>query len=213
MKKTFIFLSILSSLYLTGCTNTDVNSVLNTISNGLETGISTVSDFLDTLDTKPATVFPPTPKSKYFVMENYKMNITYRDGLGLEIWAEALVHNNTNSRLEVIVDFPVYDLAGNVVDKAVMNMNDIFGERGPQGIRGKYDQYRLNKDLRIVKEQVRTRVYMNGRLIATTQPQSVKTTPKKVTPKKVKKVVEPKQPVVESSNAPKGRQTRQNISK
>lgn len=212
MKKTFIFLSILSSLCLTGCTNTDVNSVLNTISDGLETGISTVSDFLGTLDTKPATIFPPTPKSKYFVMENYKMDIIYRDGLGLEIWSGALVHNNTNSRLEVIVDFSVYDLAGNVMDKAVMRM-DISEQRGPQNIAGKYDQYRFDRDLRIVKEQVRTRVYMNGRLIATTQPQAVKTTPKKVTPKKVKKVVEPKQPVVESSNAPKGRQTRQSISK
>lgn len=212
MKKTFICLSILSSLCLTGCTNADVNGVLNTISSGLETGINTVSDFLDTLDTKPATIFPATPKSKYFVMESYKLNITYRDGLGLEIWSGALVHNNTNSELEVIVDFPVYDLAGNVMDKAVMKMY-ISGQRGPQNIADRYDQYRFDRDLRIVKEQVRTRVYMNGRLIATTQPQTVKTTPKKVTPKKVKKVVEPKQTVAESSNAPKARQTRQSISK
>ena len=207
MKKIFMILSIVSSLFMTGCSNTNVNNVLDTISNGIETGINNVSDFISKLATaKPATVFPKTPTSKYFVMENYKIDIKYVDGVGLELWAGALVENKTNSSLNIIIDFPVYDLNGRIVDKGVMSRSSLI-MAGPQQMSWAYDQYRLNRDLRINAEQVRTRVYLNGKLIANTHPQPVKpTTTKKAT-------AEPKQPVVENSTSPKPRQTRQSISK
>lgn len=207
MKKIFMILSIVSSLFMTGCSNTNVNNVLDTISNGIETGLNNVSDFISKLATsKPATVFPKTPTSKYFVMENYKIDIKYVDGVGLELWAGALVENKTNSRLNIIIDFPVYDLNGRIVDKGVMSRSSLI-MAGPQQMSWAYDQYRLNRDLRINAEQVRTRVYLNGKLIANTHPQPVKpTTTKKATAK-------PKQPVVENSTSPKPRQTRQSISK
>lgn len=202
MKKIFMILSIVSSLFMTGCSNTNVNNVLDTISNGIETGINNVSDFIS----KPATVFPKTPTSKYFVMENYKIDIKYVDGVGIELWAGALVENKTNSSLNIIIDFPVYDLNGRIVDKGVMSRSSLI-MAGPQQMSWAYDQYRLNRDLRINAEQVRTRVYLNGKLIANTHPQPVKpTTTKKAT-------AEPKQPVVENSTSPKPRQTRQSISK
>ena len=207
MKKIFMILSIVSSLFMTGCSNTNVNNVLDTISNGIETGINNVSDFISKLATsKPATVFPKTPTSKYFVMENYKIDIKYVDGVGIELWAGALVENKTNSSLNIIIDFPVYDLNGRIVDKGVMSRSSLI-MAGPQQMSWAYDQYRLNRDLRINAEQVRTRVYLNGKLIANTHPQPVKlTTTKKAT-------AEPKQPVVENSTSPKPRQTRQSISK
>lgn len=207
MKKIFMILSIVSSLFMTGCSNTNVNNVLDTISNGIETGINNVSDFISKLATsKPATVFPKTPTSKYFVMENYKIDIKYVDGVGIELWAGALVENKTNSSLNIIIDFPVYDLNGRIVDKGVMSRSSLI-MAGPQQMSWAYDQYRLNRDLRINAEQVRTRVYLNGKLIANTHPQPVKpTTTKKAT-------AEPKQPVVENSTSPKSRQTRQSISK
>lgn len=207
MKKIFMILSIVSSLFMTGCSNTNVNNVLDTISNGIETGINNVSDFISKLATsKPATVFPKTPTSKYFVMENYKIDIKYVDGVGIELWAGALVENKTNSSLNIIIDFPVYDLNGRIVDKGVMSRSSLI-MAGPQQMSWAYDQYRLNRDLRINAEQVRTRVYLNGKLIANTHPQPAKpTTTKKVT-------AEPKQPVVENSTSPKPRQTRQSISK
>ena len=207
MKKIFMILSIVSSLFMTGCSNTNVNNVLDTISNGIETGLNNVSDFISKLATsKPATVFPKTPTSKYFVMENYKIDIKYVDGVGLELWAGALVENKTNSSLNIIIDFPVYDLNGRIVDKGVMSRSSLI-MAGPQQMSWAYDQYRLNRDLRINAEQVRTRVYLNGKLIANTHPQPVKpTTTKKAT-------AEPKQPVVENSTSPKPRQTRQSISK
>lgn len=210
MKKIFMILSIVSSLFMTGCSNTNVNNVLDTISNGIETGINNVSDFISKLATsKPATVFPKTPTSKYFVMENYKIDIKYVDGVGIELWAGALVENKTNSSLNIIIDFPVYDLNGRIVDKGVMSRSSLI-MAGPQQMSWAYDQYRLNRDLRINAEQVRTRVYLNGKLIANTHPQPVKTTTQKATaPKKQ----EPKQPVVENSTSPKPRQTRQSISK
>lgn len=43
MKKIFMILSIVSSLFMTGCSNTNVNNVLDTISNGIETGFNNVS--------------------------------------------------------------------------------------------------------------------------------------------------------------------------
>lgn len=207
MKKIFVTLSIVSSLFMTGCSNTNVNNVLDTISNGIETGINNVSDFISKLATaKPATVFPKTPTSKYFVMENYKIDIKYVDGVGIELWAGALVENKTNSSLNIIIDFPVYDLNGRIVDKGVMSRSSLI-MAGPQQMSWAYDQYRLNRDLRINAEQVRTRVYLNGKLIANTHPQPVKpTTTKKAT-------AELKQPVVENSTSPKPRQTRQSISK
>lgn len=207
MKKIFMILSIVSSLFMTGCSNTNVNNVLDTISNGIETGLNNVSDFISKLATsKPATVFPKTPTSKYFVMENYKIDIKYVDGVGIELWAGALVENKTNSSLNIIIDFPVYDLNGRIVDKGVMSRSSLI-MAGPQQMSWAYDQYRLNRDLRINAEQVRTRVYLNGKLIANTHPQPVKpTTTKKAT-------TEPKQPVVENSTSPKPRQTRQSISK
>lgn len=207
MKKIFMILSIVSSLFMTGCSNTNVNNVLDTISNGIETGFNNVSDFISKLATaKPATVFPKTPTSKYFVMENYKIDIKYVDGVGIELWAGALVENKTNSSLNIIIDFPVYDLNGRIVDKGVMSRSSLI-MAGPQQMSWAYDQYRLNRDLRINAEQVRTRVYLNGKLIANTHPQPVKpTTTKKAT-------AEPKQPVVENSTSPKPRQTRQSISK
>lgn len=207
MKKIFMILSIVSSLFMTGCSNTNVNNVLDTISNGIETGINNVSDFISKLATsKPATVFPKTPTSKYFVMENYKIDIKYVDGVGIELWAGALVENKTNSSLNIIIDFPVYDLNGRIVDKGVMSRSSLI-MAGPQQMSWAYDQYRLNRDLRINAEQVRTRVYLNGKLIANTHPQPAKpTTTKKTT-------AEPKQPVVENSTSPKPRQTRQSISK
>lgn len=207
MKKIFMILSIVSSLFMTGCSNTNVNNVLDTISNGIETGINNVSDFISKLATsKPATVFPKIPTSKYFVMENYKIDIKYVDGVGIELWAGALVENKTNSSLNIIIDFPVYDLNGRIVDKGVMSRSSLI-MAGPQQMSWAYDQYRLNRDLRINAEQVRTRVYLNGKLIANTHPQPVKpTTTKKAT-------AEPKQPVVENSTSPKPRQTRQSISK
>ena len=204
MKKIFMILSIVSSLFMTGCSNTNVNNVLDTISSGIETGLNNVSSFLAKLDTKPATVFPKTPTSKYFVMENYKIDIKYVDGVGLELWAGALIENKTNSRLNIIIDFPVYDLNGNIVDKGVMSRSSLIMAE-PQQMSWAYDQYRLNRDLRINAEQVRTRVYLNGKLIANTHPQPVKTTTQKATA--------PKQPVVENSTSPKSRQTRQSISK
>lgn len=207
MKKIFMILSIVASLGMTGCSNTNVNNVLDTISNGIETGINNVSDFISKLATsKPATVFPKTPTSKYFVMENYKIDIKYVDGVGIELWAGALVENKTNSSLNIIIDFPVYDLNGRIVDKGVMSRSSLI-MAGPQQMSWAYDQYRLNRDLRINAEQVRTRVYLNGKLIANTHPQPAKpTTTKKAT-------AEPKQPVVENSTSPKPRQTRQSISK
>lgn len=207
MKKIFMILSIVSSLFMTGCSNTNVNNVLDTISNGIETGFNNVSDFISKLATsKPATVFPKTPTSKYFVMENYKIDIKYVDGVGLELWAGALVENKTNSSLNIIIDFPVYDLNGRIVDKGVMSRSSLI-MAGPQQMSWAYDQYRLNRDLRINAEQVRTRVYLNGKLIANTHPQPAKpATTKKAT-------AEPKQPVVENSTSPKPRQTRQSISK
>lgn len=207
MKKIFMILSLVSSLFMTGCSNTNVNNVLDTISNGIETGINNVSDFISKLATsKPATVFPKTPTSKYFVMENYKIDIKYVDGVGIELWAGALVENKTNSSLNIIIDFPVYDLNGRIVDKGVMSRSSLI-MAGPQQMSWAYDQYRLNRDLRINAEQVRTRVYLNGKLIANTHPQPAKpTTTKKAT-------AEPKQPVVENSTSPKPRQTRQSISK
>lgn len=211
MKKIFMILSIVSSLFMTGCSNTNVNNVLDTISSGIETGINNVSDFISKLATaKPATVFPKTPTSKYFIMENYKIDIKYVDGVGIELWAGALVENKTNSSLNIIIDFPVYDLNGRIVDKGVMSRSSLI-MAGPQQMSWAYDQYRLNRDLRINAEQVRTRVYLNGKLIANTHPQPVKpTTTKKATAPKVQ---EPKQPVVENSTSPKPRQTRQSISK
>lgn len=207
MKKIFMILSIVSSLFMTGCSNTNVNNVLDTISSGIETGLNNVSNFLAKLDTKPATVFPKTPTSRYFVMENYKIDIKYVDGVGIELWAGALIENKTNSRLNIIIDFPVYDLNGRIVDKGVMSRSSLI-MAGPQQMSWAYDQYRLNRDLRINAEQVRTRVYLNGKLIANTHPQPVKpTTTKKAT-------AEPKQqPIVENSTSPKPRQTRQSISK
>ena len=207
MKKIFMILSIVASLGMTGCSNTNVNNVLDTISNGIETGINNVSDFISKLATsKPATVFPKTPTSKYFVMENYKIDIKYVDGVGIELWAGALVENKTNSSLNIIIDFPVYDLNGRIVDKGVMSRSSLI-MAGPQQMSWAYDQYRLNRDLRINAEQVRTRVYLNGKLIANTHPQPVKSTTTK------KATAEPKQPVVENSTSPKPRQTRQSISK
>lgn len=206
MKKIFMILSIVSSLFMTGCSNTNVNNVLDTISSGIETGLNNVSNFLAKLDTKPATVFPKTPQSKYFVMENYKIDIKYVDGVGIELWAGALIENKTNSRLNIIIDFPIYDLNGNIVDKGVMSRSSLIMAE-PQQMSWAYDQYRLSRDLRINVEQVRTRVYLNGKLIANTHPQSAKI--KTTAPKKQ----EPKQPVVENSTSPKPRQTRQSISK
>lgn len=210
MKKIFMILTIVASLGMTGCSNTNVNNVLDTISSGIETGLNNVSDFISKLATsKPATVFPKTPTSRYFVMENYKIDIKYVDGVGLELWAGALIENKTNSRLNIIIDFPIYDLNGKIVDKGVMSRSSLIMAE-PQQMSWAYDQYRLNRDLRINADQVRTRVYLNGKLIANTHPQPAKTTTKKVTAPKVQ---EPKQPVVENSTSPKPRQTRQSISK
>ena len=210
MKKIFMILSIVSSLFMTGCSNTNVNNVLDTISNGIETGINNVSDFISKLATsKPAQLLLKVPNSQYFEVDSYKLRLTYSDGKGIEAKLEGNVYNKTNSTLTFVVDFPIYDLSGNVVDKGYIK-DGIYGGR-VDSFYGYYSQYRLNRDLRINAEQVRTRVYLNGKLIANTHPQPVKpSTTKKATAPKVQ---EPKQPVVENSTSPKPRQTRQSISK
>ena len=209
MKKIFMILSIVSSLFMTGCTNTNVDNVLNTISNGIETGLNSVSDFLAKLDTKPTQLFVKTPTSKYFELDAYKIVLTYMDGKGIEVGIKGNIHNKTNSQLLFVVDFPIYDLSGNIVDKGYVK--DIIYSGQITDLYGHYTQYSLGKDLRVNGEQVRTRVYLNGKLIANTHPQAqARTTAKK---KVAPKPAETKQPVVENSTSPKPRQTRQSISK
>lgn len=208
MKKIFMILSLLSSFVLTGCTNTSVDNMLNTISTGIETGLNTVSDFLAKLDTKPAQLLIKAPTSKYFEIDAYKLKLTYADGQGIEAKLEGNIHNKTNSNLTFVVDFPIYDLSGNIVDKGYIK-DTVYAGR-IEDFWGYYSQYSLKKDLRINGEQVRTRVYINGKLIANTHQQAVKPASKKAT---TSKTVEKKQPVVENSTAPKPRQTRQSVSK
>lgn len=209
MKKIYIYLSILTTIFFTGCSNTDMNNVLNNISNGIETGLNNVSNLLGKLNTKPTQVFLKEPSSKYFDLDSYKMSIKYSDKIGIELWLSGNVYNKTNSQLVFIVDFPIYDLSGNIVDKGyIKNTTD----PGIDNLHGSYDQYRLDKDLRVVAEQIRTRVYLNGKLISDTHPTSIKSsgTKKSVKPVEKKEVQEQKEV---NPTSPKPRQTRQSIAK
>lgn len=209
MKKIYIYLSILATIFFTGCTNADMNNVLNNISSGIENGLNNVSNLLGKLNTKPSQVFLKEPSSKYFDLDTYKMSIKYADQIGIEMWLSGNVYNKTKSKLVFIVDFLIYDLSGNIVDKGYIKNT---ADPGIDELHGSYDQYRLDKDLRIVAEQIRTRVYLNGKLIADTHPSSVKSsgTKKSVKPVEKKQVQEPKE---ENPASPKPRQTRQSIAK
>ena len=65
------------------------------------------------------------------------------DNAGIEVWASAVFYNKTNSRMDIIIDFPVYDLYGNIVDKAVISTS-VYSS-GADTIRGWYDEYRFKK--------------------------------------------------------------------
>lgn len=218
MKKAVIFFNLLLALCMSGCSSADVNNVMTSISDTLETGINNVSDFVNKLAvSKPATIFPAVPKSKYFEMDNYKFDIKYVDNAGIEVWASAVFYNKTNSRMDIIIDFPVYDLYGNIVDKAVISTSVYSG--GAHTIRGWHDEYRFKKDLRLVQEQVRTRVYMNGKLIATSGNIKSSAIEQKSSAKKVQQKSVQKQQIQTSKTeavnpaSPKPRQTRQSIKK
>lgn len=217
MRKVIIFFNLLLAFIIGGCSNADVNNMVNTISNTIETGINNVSDFVNKLAaSKPLCIFPAVPKSKYFEMDNYKLDIKYTDNLGIEVYMNAVFYNKTNSTMDIIIDFPVYDLYGNIVDKGVITRRIYSGE---DTIRGSYDQYRFRKDLRLVQEQVRTRIYMNGKLISsagnlTSSAVEQKSTKKTTQTKTVQKQISvQKTESVNNPASPKPRQTRQNIKK
>ncbi len=216
MRKTFIFFNLLLALIIGGCSNANVNNVVNTISSTIETGINNVSDFVNKLATsKPLCLFPAVPKSQYFEMDNYKLDIKYADNLGIEVYASAVFYNKTNSTMDIIIDFPVYDLYGNIVDRGVITRR-IYS--GGDTISGSYDQYRFKKDLRLVQEQVRTRIYMNGKLISSAGNLKSSAVEQKSTVKtKQSKTVQKQTPVQKTETvnpaSPKPRQARQSIKK
>lgn len=223
MKKKTAFFNLILALFISGCTNTDVNNMMTSISNSIETGINNVSSFVNKLAaSKPLHIFPAVPQSKYFEMDSYKLEMKYTDGLGIEVRSTGLLYNKTNSTLEVVIDFPIYDLYGNIVDRGIITCP--FYRNGSSTLVGSYYQYRLEKDLRVVQEQVRTRVYMNGNLIASAgrvnKPvssavkQTSGTKAKQQTVSTAKKQ-EVKKPVQEETNpaSPKPRQVRQNLKK
>ena len=216
MKKAIIFFNLLLALGIGGCSNADVNNVMSSISNTLETGINNVSDFVNKLAaSKPVCVFPAVPQSKYFEMDNYKFDIKYADDMGIEITASAVFYNKTDSKMDIIIDFPIYDLYGNMVSKGVISRT--VYSTGADTIRGWYDEYRFKKDLRIVQEQIRTRVYMNGKLIASSgnikfSAVSKKSSAQKTQAKPVQKQqLQTQKTETVNSASPKPRQTRQTI--
>ena len=214
MKKKIIFFNLVLSLFISGCSNANVNNVMNTISSSIETGITNVSDFINKLATsKPLNVFPAVPQSKYFEIDSYKLNIKYTDNLGIEIHPQGFFLNKTDTSLTLIIDFPIYDLYGKIVDKGVIQ--NTFNSGRIDNLWGSYYQYGLKKDLRIVQEQVRTRVYMNGKLIASAgmnQSSAVKNTTTKPKQQTVKQETKKETPVINSAS-PKPRQTRQSVKK
>lgn len=223
MKKKTVFFNLILALFISGCTNTDVNNMMSSISSSIETGINNVSNFVNKLATsKPLHIFPAVPQSKYFEIDSYKLEMKYTDGLGIEVHSTGLIHNKTNNTLNIVIDFPIYDLYGNVADRGIITWNSY--SNGSSTLGGTYYQYRLEKDLRVVQEQVRTRVYMNGNLIASAGRVSkpVSSAVKQTSGTKVKqqtvstaKKQEVKKTVVEETNpaSPKPRQVRQNLKK
>lgn len=222
MKKKIIFLNLILALFMSGCTNTNVNNVMSSISNTLESGINNVSNFISKLAAnKPSSVSPAVPKSKYFEMESYKLEIKYADSTGIEVFSSGFLYNKAGTTLTLIIDFPIYDLEGKVVDKGKIRRN--FYPNGASYIMGNYTQYRLKKDLRIIQEDVRTSVYMNDKLIASagkdssSAPKSIaskqKQSQKQETVKQEKESKSTSETVINNSASPKPRQARQSVKK
>lgn len=226
MKKIFIFFNLLLALIIGGCSSVSVNNVMGNISSSVEMSLNSISDFVNKLAaSKPLCIFPAVPKSKYFEMDNYKIDIKYADNLGIETRVSAFFYNKTNSKMDIIIDFPIYDLYGNMVSKGIISRT-VYGGTADT-VSGWYDEYRFKKNLRIVQEQVRTRIYMNGKLIASAgnlnssaaQKSSEKSskssnTNKSIQKKEIKKeAVSAKETEIVNSASPKPRQARQSIKK
>lgn len=203
MKKILLIVNLIVGLFFVGCTNVD--TVMNKISSGVEAGIDNVMGMVEKLkgDT-PASIKLPVPSGKNFAFEGYKLEIKYIEKTGLETSLVGKVQNKTNSSLVVVTTFPIYDLNGKIVSYGYFR-NDVNGNTIKQ-LHGNYSQYSLKKDLRIIPEKVMTRVYSNDKLIATTHKiQSPKTA-------KQNRVNQVKQEKVENNNSQiQQRQTRQSV--
>lgn len=211
MKKKILFFNLISALIIGGCSNADVDNVMNSISSGIETGIDSAVGMIEKLKgDAPSTIQLPAPAGNMFKFQNYKMNLKYVENRGLEVSLSGKVQNKTGRILLITTEFPVYDLNGNTVSRGYLK--NYVGKNSTGEIYGTYSQYKFRKNLRILPEKVITRVYSNGMLIASTHKETVK--------KQVSRPAE-KQPVIQkpaeeikpAENSQSTRQTRQSIKK
>lgn len=211
MKKKILFFNLIAALIIGGCSNADVNNVMNSISSGIETGIDSAVGMIEKLkgDT-PSTIKLPVPLGNTFKFQNYKMDLKYIENTGIEVSLNGKVQNNTGKVLLVTTEFPVYDLNGNTVSRGYLK--NYIGKNSTGEIYGTYSQYKFKKNLRILPEKVITRVYSNGMLIASTHKETIKKSVSRPVEKQtvIQKTAEEIKPAENNQNT---RQTRQSIKK
>ena len=188
MKKKILFFNLIAALIIGGCSNADVNNVMNSISSGIETGIDSAVGMIEKLkgDTL-STIKLPVPLGNTFKFQNYKMDLKYIENTGIEV-----------------------SLNGNTVSRGYLK--NYIGKNSTGEIYGTYSQYKFKKNLRILPEKVITRVYSNGMLIASTHKETVKKSVSRPVEKQtvIQKTAEEIKPAENNQNA---RQTRQSIKK
>lgn len=217
MKKKFIFLNLLLALFITGCSSADVDNVMTSISNGIETGVNNVSDMIEKMkgDT-PSTIKLPMPPGNNFKFENYKMSLKYIEKTGIEVSLNGKLYNQTGRMLIVVTEFPIYDLNGREVSRGYLK--NYIDKNSVGQLYGNYSQYKLKRDLRIVPENVMTRIYSNGTLISSTHRVNISSSkgktsvPKKVVEEKKEVKVVNEQVKTEETGI-STRQSRQRIAK
>ena len=212
MKKKLVFFNLILALVIGGCSNADVDNVMNNISSGIETGIDSAVGMIEKLKgDAPSTIQLPTPLSNNFKFQNYKMNLKYIENTGIEISLSGKVQNNTGRVLLVTTEFPIYDLNGKTVSRGYLK--NYISKNSVGDIYGTYSQYKFKKNLRVVPEKVITRVYSNGMLIASTHKETIKKSVNKPIQKKIvnqEEITAETQTVIKSENT---RQMRQSIKK
>lgn len=168
-KKKIVFLSLV--LILSGCSNINMNDTLASVSQVIETGMNNVSSLVPS---SLKTLNLNEPKSKYFEIETYRFAVSndFVGHKGVEAAFLMDFDNKTEENMFLKIEFPVYNLKGKKVTNGLVT-EFIYGN-GPRRIGKNYAEFSYNEKLVIKPEEIKTSIYMNKKLIATSKGIKVK---------------------------------------
>lgn len=210
MKKIFLYFNLAIALIFSGCSNTNINDTLSSISDTLESKINNLSSLIGNFN-QTKSIDVKKVNSKYFEIENYKFAFS-NDHIGIK-GIEAVVLIDFDKKVEqemfLKIEFPVYNSKGKKVTNGLLT-KFIYG-KGPRRIIEKYGEFSYNEKLFINPEEIITTVYMNKKIIATTNNASRGKT-SQVKKAEFKKVRQEKELINKTETASKQiRQTRQSV--